>query len=178
VPVKPPYGLLAEFGEADALVAAAERVRSAGYTRTEAFAPYPLPEAAHALGYRRTGVPAVIFLGGLLGCVGGFGMEYWISVIDYPENVGGRPLNSWPVFVPVAFELTVLTAALVGLIGLLVLCGLPRFHHPLFGVERFGRAAIDRFFLCIETADPKYDPAGTRAFLDGLSPLAVEEVPG
>lgn len=173
----PVHGLLAEFEKADGLIEAARRARAAGYTRVDAYTPYPLKEAAEALGLRRTAVPTVMFVGGLVGCVGGFLMQYWTAVVDYPINVGGRPLNSWPAFIPVTFELTILTSALVGLFGLLALCGLPMLYHPVFNVHAFARASRDRFFLCIEADDPRYDPGETRAFLADLGPREVTEVP-
>jgi hypothetical protein len=176
VPVNDPYGLLAEFDSADALVAAARRASEAGYTRVEAFSPYPLREAANALGYRRSGVPFLTFLGGLVGGSAGFFMLYWINVFDYPLNVGGRPPNSWPMWIPITFELTVLTAGLSAFLGLFVLCGLPRFHHPLFGSPLFARATTDGFYLCVEASDPKFDPVATRSFLEGLDPAGIEEV--
>jgi hypothetical protein len=176
VPVIEPVGLLAEFADADALVAASGRVRAAGYTRLEAFAPYPLPEAAAALGYGYSAIPGIVFLGGLIGGSAGFFMQYWVAVIDYPLNIGGRPLNSWPSFIPITFELTVLTASLCAFLGLMVLCGLPRYHHPLFGVPAFARAASDRFFIYIEANDPCFNLPATRDLLASLSPMSVEEV--
>ena len=177
MPVTGAYGLLAEFESADALIAAAGQVRAAGYTHAEAFSPYPLREAAVALGRRRTGVAFTTLLGGLVGGTAAFFMQYWVAVLDYPINVGGRPLNSWPSWIPITFELTVLTAAFSAFLGVLVLCRLPRFHHPLFAAPAFARASSDRFYLCIGGDDPKYDPADTRTFLAGLGPVAVEEVP-
>lgn len=170
------HGLLAEFGSADALIAAARAVRAAGYTRVEAFAPYPLPEAAAALGYRRSGVAFLVLLGGVVGGAAAYLMQYWVSTEGYRLNVGGRPPNSWPMFVPITFELTVLTAALAAFLGVFVLCRLPRFHHPLFAAPRFARATTDGFYLVIEVDDSKFDLAGTRAFLAALDPTGVEEV--
>jgi hypothetical protein len=171
------YGLLAQFHSGDDLAAAAKVVRVAGYTVVEAFAPYPMPDVAKALGYRRSGVSALVFLGGLLGAASGFYMLYWVCVYGYPLNVGGRPLNSWPVFIPITFELAVLTAAVSAFLGVFVLCRLPRFHHPLFGSPLFARATSDGFYLCIAATDPKFDAAATRAFLEGLRPSGIEEVP-
>jgi hypothetical protein len=178
VPLNPatPYGLLAEFDSADVLIAAAKKVRETGYSRVEAFSPYPLPEAADALGYSKPGVAGLVLAGGIIGGCGAFFMQYWIAAIDYPINVGGRPLNSWPIFIPISFELTVLTAALAGFLGTLLLCGLPRFHHPLFASPLFARSSTDRFYLCIESKDPMYRSAETREFLIGLGPVGVEEV--
>jgi hypothetical protein len=173
----PLHGLLAEFEDPDDLVEAVRRARAAGYTHLDGYSPYPIGAVSEALGHHRTVVPAVFLIGGLLGCAGGFLMQYWCAVIDYPINVGGRPLNSWPAFIPVTFELTILTAALVGLFGLLALCRLPMLYHPVFNAPGFVRASRDRFFLCIEAADPRFDDQATREFLVGLHPCAVEEVP-
>ena len=172
-----PYGLLAEFDSADALIAAAGRVREQGYRRVEAFSPYPLPEAAEALGYRKSGIAGLVLAGGVIGGIAAFFMQYWIAVIDYPINVGGRPLNSWPIFIPITFELTVLTASMAGFLGTMLLCGLPRFYHPLFASPLFARSSTDRFYLCVEATDPKYHPNETREFLLGLGPVEIEEVP-
>jgi hypothetical protein len=170
------YGLLAEFASSEALIAAAEQVHEAGYHHVEAFSPYPLPEAAEALGYRRPGVAGPVFLGGVVGGLSAFLMQYWIAVWSYPENIGGRPLNSWPQFIPVSFELSILIASLMGFLGVLILCGLPRYHHPLFASERFDHATVDRFYICVESTDPIFDLAATRRFLDSLGPTGVEEV--
>jgi hypothetical protein len=176
MPLIATHGLLAEFATAEELIAAAERVHEAGYTRVEAFAPYPLPEAAKALGYRRSGVAFLVFIGGLVGGSAAFFMLYWTQAIAYPLNVGGRPPNSWPMFIPITFELTVLIAAFAAFIGVFALCRLPRFHHPLFAAPLFARATTDGFFICIEANDPSFDPSATLAFLEGLHPTAIEEV--
>lgn len=176
MPVNGVYGLLAAFDSAEALTAAAREVRAAGYTRVEAFAPYPLPDAAEALGYHRSGVAFLVLLGGVVGGAAAFVMLYWIAAVAYPLNVGGKPPNSWPMWVPITFELTVLTAALAAFLSVFVLCKLPRFHHPLFAAPLFARATSDGFYLCIGADDPKFDPAGTRVFLEGLRPTGIEEV--
>ncbi len=178
MPVNGTYGLLAEFDTAADLIAAIRETRDAGYTRVEAFSPYPLPEAAAALGGRRTGMGFLVLLGGIVGAAAGFFMQYWVAAVAYPLNVGGRPLNSWPVFIPITFELAVQTAAFAGFLGVLVLCRLPRYHHPLFGTSSFARATSDGFYLCIEVADPKFDPIATREFLAALRPAGIEEVVG
>jgi len=170
------YGLLAEFDNPTALVYAVRRAREDGYRRLDAFTPYPIEELTEALEFRRTRIPLVIFIGGVVGCVGGYLLQYFCAAWDYPINVGGRPLNSWPAFIPVMFELTVLIAALAAVFGLLGLCGLPRPHHPLFNVDRFALASRDRFFLCIEARDAHFDRAATKGFLAGLHPREVTEV--
>ncbi len=171
------YGLMAEFDAAEALVAAMDRARAAGYTKVEAYSPFPIDELSGTASGRRTAMPAIVFAGGCFGGIGGFLMQYYAAAVDYPLNVGGRPLNSWPAFIPVTFELTVLFAALFGLIGMLALNRLPMPYHPVFNVPEFARASQDRFFLSIEAADPQFDPAATREFLAGLAPAGVMEVP-
>jgi hypothetical protein len=169
--------MLAEFETADQLIAAARRAREAGYTRMDGFSPYPVPEVADELGFPRSEMGAIMFLGGLFGVVCGFSMLTWVAAVDYPLNIAGKPLISWSMFIPITWELLVLTASFTGVIGLFALCGLPQPYHPLFNVPQFARASRDRFFLAIESIDPKFDPSGTRAFLAGLSPASVEEVP-
>lgn len=170
------YGLLAEFATADELVAAIEAARAKGYRRLEAFSPYPLPEAAHALGCHRNGVAFLVLLGGLVGAASGFFMLYWICVYGYPLNAGGRPLNSWPVFIPITFELGILTAGFLAFLGVFVLCKFPAYHHPLFGSPLFRRATTDGFYLCIEASDPLFECGATQAFLESLLPSEVAEV--
>jgi hypothetical protein len=171
------YGLLAEFDSAAHLVAAARRVRDEGYCKTDAYSPFPVEGLDEALGVRPTRLPWLVFLGGLIGCVGGYFMLWYSSVIDYPLNVGGRPFHSWPAFIPITFELTILTAALFAVLAVLGLNGLPMPYHPLFNVPRFALASRDRFFLCIEAADPRFDLVETRRFLEALGRHAVSEVP-
>jgi hypothetical protein len=166
---KPPiYGLLAEFETPKELIRAAGQAREQGYRRMDAYTPYPVEGLAEELGFRRPYVPLITLCGGLVGCFGGFFMQYWISAMAYPENIGGRPFNSWPSFIPVTFELTVLGAALSAVLGMLGMNGLPMPYHPLFHVPRFALATRDRFFLCIEATDPKFDRQATRRFLESL----------
>lgn len=171
------YGLLAEFDNPTDLTRAARAARAAGFRRLEAYSPFPVEDLPEALGHPRTLLPWVIFLGGLLGCVGGFFMQYWMMAVDYPLNVGGRPLNSWPMWIPVTFECTVLLAAFAGVLGMLGRNGLPRPHHPLFGVPQFDRATRDRFFLCVTATDPKFNREQTWDFLATLGPSDIMEVP-
>jgi hypothetical protein len=171
------FGVLAEFADAEKLVAAAREVHSAGYRDVEAYSPLPVEGLAEALGFRRTKMPLVVLLGGIVGCFSGWALQYYASVIAYPLNVGGRPVNSWPSFVPVIFEMTVLVAALSAVLGMLAMNGLPRPHHPLFGIPQFDRATQDRFFLCILARDPMFHPTSVRQFLERLRPVGVTDVP-
>lgn len=176
-PTPPIYGLMAEFASASELVAAARRVREAGYVRTDAYTPYPIEEVGEALGVRHTRLPLLVLLGGVLGCVGGFVMQWYSASVAYPLNVGGRPYLSWPAFIPVTFECTILLAGLFAVFGMLALNGLPMPYHPVFNVPRFARATQDRFFLCVEARDPQFDRAGTEQFLRALGPADVVVVP-
>jgi hypothetical protein len=171
------YGLVAEFDTPTALVQAARAAREAGYTKMDAYTPFPVEGLPEALGFRRTKMPMLILIGGIVGAISGFALQYYCAVISYPINIAGRPLNSWPSWIPVTFELTVLIASLTAVFGLLALCGLPMPYHPLFHVPRFALATRDHFFLCIESADPRFDRAGTMDFLKGLDSREVSEVP-
>ena len=171
------YGLLAEFDSPAELLHAAREARLRGYKEMDGFSPFPIEGLAEALGMHRTRLPFLVLLGGIVGGLSGYLMQYYASAISYPLNVGGRPLNSWPAFVPVTFELTILGAALTAVIGMLALNGLPRPYHPLFGVDAFARATQDRFFLSIEAADPIFDLQATREFLQSLTSCPVVEVP-
>src|SRR5215470_17685232 len=170
------YGLMAEFDTPESLVAAAERTRAEGYRRIDAYSPFPIEGLAEAIGFRSNRLPLIVLIGGIIGCVGGFYLQYWVHVIDYPVNIGGRPFNSWPMFIPVTFELTILVAALAAVLGLLALNGLPMPYHPVFNVERFELATRNRFFLSIEASDAKFDAAATRRFMEGLSSQGVYEI--
>jgi hypothetical protein len=170
------YGLMAEFQTPTALVEATTQARLAGFRNMDAFTPIPIHELDEALGLRRTRLPRLVLLGGILGGSAGFSLEYWASTMAYPFNIGGRPLNSWPHFIPVTFETTVLGAALTCFIGMWALNKLPMPYHPVFNVPAFDRASRDRFFLCIESTDPRFDPHETRAFLESLHPVGVSDV--
>ena len=170
------YGLLAEFDNPTALVSAAERTRLAGYQKIDAYSPIPIEELNDAMGFKRTRLPILVFLGGLLGGLGGYSLEFWASTTAYPMNIGGRPFHSWPQFIPVTFETTVLGAALTTFIGMWALNKLPQPYHPVFNVPAFARASSDRFFLLIESADPRFDYDEARRFLEGLHPVGVSDV--
>ncbi len=170
------YGLVAEFETPEKLIAATNQAYAAGYRKMEAYTPFPVEGIDEALRFRRNRVPLLVLLGGLGGCLGGFGMQYFAAELDYPINVGGRPFNSWPAFIPVTFEMTILVAAVSAVLGMLLLNGLPQPYHPLFNVERFVAGSHDRFFLCIEATDPKFDRAATRKFLENLPAKGVYDV--
>jgi len=170
------HGLMAEFDKPTALVEAAEKARLAGYRNMDAYTPIPIEELNDALGLRRTRLPILVFLGGVLGGLGGYGLQFWTQTMAYPMNVGARPYHSWPQFIPVTFETTVLGAALTAFVGMWALNKLPQPYHPVFNVPEFARASTDRFFLCIEATDPRFDALATRQFLTGLHPVGVSEV--
>ncbi|PYV97740.1 MAG: DUF3341 domain-containing protein [Acidobacteria bacterium] len=168
---------MAEFDTPGDLVSAARRTYEAGYKKIDAYTPFPIEELSEAIGFHRNSVPLVVLIGGILGGCSGFGLQYWIHVINYPINVGGRPLNSWPAFIVVTFEMTILFAGIFAVLGMLALNGLPMPYHPVFNVPRFAFASKDRFFLIIFSSDPKYDAASTRRFLESLAPRSIAEVP-
>ncbi len=170
------FGLMAEFSNADALLEASKKTHAAGYRRLDAFTPFPVHGLAEAVGYKRRILPWIVLAGGIVGGLAGFFLQYWVSVIELPLNVGGRPLNSWPSFIPVTFECTILGAALSAVLGMLGLNGLPRPHHPVFNVPGFGRATTNRFFLLIESRDEHFDASSTRVFLEELGPSEVLNV--
>lgn len=163
------YGLMAEFDSPTAVVAAAQAAHDAGYRAMDAYSPYPIEELHHALGMPRSKVPMIVLTGGLLGGLGGLSLAAWASAIAYPMNIGGRPYLSWPSFIPVAYECTILLAALSGVIGMLALNGLPSPYHPVFNAPRFAMASRNRFFLCIEARDARFARAETQRFLEGLT---------
>lgn len=174
----PLFGLMAEFATPDEILEAVRRARQEGYRRMDAYTPYTVRGLAVALGERRTEIPSIVLISALIGAGVGFMMQYYGMAVDYPINVGGRPYNSWPVFMPVTFEAMVLVASLGAFLGMLFLNGLPQPHHPVFNVPRFVQASQDRFFLVIEAADPKFDRQATADFLACLHPASqVVEVP-
>lgn len=163
------YGLMVEFAGTDELMAACYRTREEGYAKIDAFTPAPVHGLTEAVGYEGKGWTAkTVFIAGLVGAAVGFGLQYWTSVVAYPLNVGGKPLNSWPSFIPVTFELTILLGVLGAVLGMLWWNRLPQPYHPVFNVPRFKLASSDRFFLIVESIDPRFDPRDTREFLEGL----------
>jgi Alternative complex III, ActD subunit len=170
------YGLLAEFLTHEELMQAAEKAYAAGFRKMDGYAPFPVEGLPEALG-KKNRIPLLVLIGGIIGGTGAYFMEWYANAISFVINIGGRPINSWPSFIPITFELTVLAAALTAFFSSFVLNGLPRPYHPLFNVSEFDRASQDRFFLCIETRDPKFDSKNTHAFLQSLNPVFVTEVP-
>lgn len=170
-------GLMAEFDSPEALLLAARELRAAGYVRLEAFTPMPVEELNDILGHKSTVVAALVLVGGLLGALAAFGFMTWTWLIDYPINIGGRPMFSWPSYIPITFELAVLLGCYSGGIGMLLLNRLPLLHHPVFEVPGFERASSDRFFLMVDAQDPGFMEADTRRLLASLSPLNIAEVP-
>jgi hypothetical protein len=167
---------MAEFDDPSKLVAGARRARDAGYRAMDAYSPMPIEELHEALGPHHSRLPLIVLIGGILGGVGGYTLEWWVSTIAYPINVGGKPLHSWPMFIPVTFECTILVAALAAVLGMLALNGLPEPYHPVFNVPRFALASRNRFFLCIEAKDPTFELEKTRAFLETLNPKEITSV--
>jgi len=174
---RPIFGLMAEFADVTALIVAAQRTRAAGYEKVDAYSPFPVHELFDALDVHDRRVPLFVLLGGIGGMIAGFGLCYWVSTIAYPLNIGGRPFNSWPAFIPVTFELTILFASFAAVLSWIMLSGLPLPYHPVFNVERFAKVASENgFFLTIESDDPKFDRHGTVEFLKGLGAREINEI--
>jgi ActD protein len=171
------YGLMAEFDSVNSLVDAANRTREAGYKRIDAYSPFPVEGLAEAIGFHHDEVPLVVLIGGLIGGLSGYLMQYWISVVSYPVNVGGKPYHSWPAFIVPTFELTILFAGIFAVFGMLALNGLPMPYHPVFNVPRFAFATKDRFFLIVFSSDPKYNSVEVRRLLESFGPRSISEVP-
>jgi len=170
------YGVMAQFDSPSTLVAAAREAYAAGYRQVNGYSPFPIEELSEAIGFTRTSLPLIVLLGGIIGGVGGFLMQYWMEVIDYPINVGGKPFNSWPAFIPITFECTVLVAAFAAVLGMLALNKLPQPYHPVFNAPNFALATRDSFFLVIESKDPKFDHDEAMRFLKSLEARDVCDV--
>lgn len=170
------YGLMAEFASPEELLDATQKAYAQGYRKMDAYTPMPVEGLADALGSTRNWVSPLVFLGGAFGCIGGYGLMWWITMIAYPHNIAGRSLYSWPAYIPPTFECTVLLASLTAVVGMIILNGLPQPYHPVFNIPRFQLASQSRFFLCIEAHDPKFSLPHTKAFLEGLNPYEVSEV--
>ena len=173
---KPTYGLMAEFDNPTALVVAARAAREAGYRNLDAYSPFPIEDLSDALHLHHNKLPLIVLLGGIAGLLAGYLLQYYVTVWYFPINIGGRPLHSWPAYVVIAFEMTILFAAVAAVLGLLALGGLPMPYHPVFNVPRFALASRNRFFLCIESRDPLFDAGRTGDFLRTLEPREVSEV--
>jgi Protein of unknown function (DUF3341) len=171
------HGIMAEFESPEALVAAVTAAKDAGYTRLDAFSPFPLHEVADQLGVRPSIIPWIAWITGLVGAAIQYGSQYWLNAVDYPLNVGGRPLHSWPAFIPSTLIVAILWAGAATLLSMIFILRLPRLHHPVFAVAGFQRASEDRFFLLILGDDPLFEPDQAHALLHRLAPLAVREVP-
>ena len=172
----PLYGVIAEFEGPNELVHAARQVYDQGYRRINGYSPYPIEELSEAIGFTHTSLPLIVFIGGVLGGLAGFFMQYYMEVIDYPLNVGGKPFNSWPAFIPITFECTVLAAAFSAVLGMLILNRLPQPYHPVFNVPNFAMATRDRFFLAVEANDPKFDHDRVTSLLRSLNAVEVSDV--
>jgi hypothetical protein len=170
------YGILAEFDDPRSLVEAAKRTYAAGYRKIDTFTPYPIEEAWEAIGHHDRRLSPIVLGGGITGLLAGLGLQEWVHQVAYPVNIAGKPLNSWPQFIPVTFEMTILFAAIAAVLGMIVLNGLPQPYHPAFNVPRFEHASRDKFFLIVESEDPKFDREGTADFLKGLNASEVTEV--
>src|SRR5689334_3214186 len=172
------HGAMAEFDTPEGLLEAAERAYAEGYRQMDAYAPMPVEGLAEAIGFRKNKVALCVLIGGICGALGGYSLLYWITVIAYPHNVGGRPLHSWPAYIPITFECMILLASLTALISMLAMNGLPHPYHPVFNVPAFtARASRDGFFLCIQSSDPKFDTAEAMEFLRSVGASEVSVVP-
>jgi len=167
------YGVMAEFDTPEALLAAVREARSAGYEGIEAYTPFAVDGLAEAMGFRQTRLPLFALVGGIVGGVGAWFMQWYTALIDYPVNAGGRPLNAWPAFVPGVFELTILGAALAAFFGFLLLNGLPAFYHPVFNAPDFDLATRNRFFLCLRGQEERIDPDAAQHWLREKQPIRV-----
>jgi len=167
---------MAEFDDPNALVAATHRAHHEGYRRMDAYSPFPIEELHDALGSPPTRLPLIVLIGGVVGGIGGYLLQYWVAAIAYPVNVGGKPFHSWPAFIPITFECTILGAALSAVLVILTLNGLPMPYHPVFNLPRFALASRNRFFLLIEARDAKFELETTRRFLETLGPREVSTV--
>jgi hypothetical protein len=170
------HGVMGEFSDPQDLLDAIEKVRAEGYTKIDAYTPFPIEAVWEAIGHHKSPVPLVVLIGGILGGLGGFFLQFWVSTIEYPVNIGGRPFNSWPAFIPVTFECTILGAVLSAVAGVFIINGLPEPYHPVFNVPRFAFASRDRYFLCIEARDPKFNPDKARKLLWEVNATEVTDV--
>ena len=173
----PIYGIMAEFDSAQHLLEAARATHEAGYKKIDAYSPFPIEGLAEEIGFHHDEVPLVVLIGGLIGGLTGYSMQYWMAAVDYPLNIGGKPYHSWPSFIVITFEMTILFAGISAVLGMLALNGLPMPYHPVFNVPRFSAASKDRFFLIVFSSDKKYEPQSTRQFLEQFHPRSIEEVP-
>ena len=171
------YGLMAEFDDPERLIEVTQHAYDRGYRMMEAYSPFPVDGLADALGFHHTKLPAVVLIGGLAGGIGGFLMQWFSAVVHYPINVGGRPFNSWPAFIPITFEMTILAAALSSVLGMLAFNGLPRPYHPVFNVPSFALASRNRFFLCLQASDRLFELESARRFLEAHAPKTISVVP-
>jgi hypothetical protein len=170
------YGVMAEFHSSEELIEAVHKAREAGFRNMDAYTPYPIEELSHALGHHRSKLPAIVLGGGIMGAIGGYALQYWTQVMVYPMNIGGRPYHSWPAFIVPTFETTILAAALSAVLGMFFLNGLPQPYHPVFNVPRFALASRDRYFLVIESRDPKFDRDAVHRLLTDLHATEVADV--
>ena len=174
----PVHGVIAEFATPEAAARAARSMRESGFKKLEAYGPFPSDELATAIGFRENKIARCVLIGGIVGGLTGYALQYWASFLDYPHNIGGRPYNSWPSFIPIVFELTVLFATLTGIVSLLVLNRLPRLSHPVFSVPAFTHASTDHFFVCVRSVETEFDPVKVRILLEKFEPLSISLIDG